>query len=92
MCCDYGRRKDYHASLSKRLGSQFWFARYWTRSGRQIRKSTKLTDKAAALSVAVEWERVESVAKNGMAAVSQLHKVVSQVSKEVIGEDERLTD
>ncbi|MBX3734267.1 MAG: hypothetical protein KF791_16955 [Verrucomicrobiae bacterium] len=79
------------ASLFKRPTSQYWFACYRTRSGRQIRKSTKLTDKVAALRIADEWERVESMARNGMAAVSQFQKVVSQVSKEVIGEDERIT-
>lgn len=74
------------ASLFKRPTSKFFFACYRTRTGRQVRKSTKLTDKAAALKIAVEWERVENMAKTGMAAVSQFQKVVSQVSKEVIGE------
>ncbi|MBL9176076.1 MAG: hypothetical protein JNL10_21210, partial [Verrucomicrobiales bacterium] len=74
------------ASLFKRPTSKFWFACYRDRTGRQIRKSTKLLDKAAALKIAVELERVENMAKTGMAAVSQFQRVVSQVSKEVIGE------
>ena len=74
------------ASLFKRPTSKFWFACYRDRTGRQIRKSTKLLDKAAALKIAVELERVENLAKTGMAAVSQFQRVVSQVSKEVIGE------
>lgn len=74
------------ASLFKRPSSKFWFACYRNREGRQIRKSTKLFDKAAALKIAVEFERVENLAKTGMAAVSQFQRVVSQVSKEVIGE------
>ena len=55
---------------------KFWFACYRDRTGRQIRKSTKLLDKAAALKIAVELERVENMAKTGMAAVSQFQRVV----------------
>lgn len=74
------------ANLFKRPTSQFWFACYRTREGRQVRKSTKLTDKTAAQKVAIEWENVEKIAKQGSAAVSQFQRVVNQVSREVIGE------
>ena len=73
------------ASLFKRPTSKIWFACYRSREGGQIRKSTKLLDKAAAIKIAVGLERVENLAKTGMAAVSQFQRVVSQVSKEVIG-------
>lgn len=52
------------ANLFKRPTSQFWFACYRNRHGRQIRKSTKSTDKTAALKMALEWERVENLAKD----------------------------
>lgn len=74
------------ANLFKRPTSQFWFACYRTRDGRQVRKSTKLSDKTAALKMALEWERVEKLAKQGSAAVAQFQKVVNEVSRDVIGE------
>ncbi|MCW5557860.1 MAG: beta-lactamase family protein, partial [Verrucomicrobiae bacterium] len=62
------------ASLFKRPTSKFWFACYRTRDGRQIR-TTKFTDKPSALKMAVEWERVEGMAKSRLAAVAQFQNV-----------------
>ena len=74
------------ANLFKRPTSQFWFACYRNRHGQQIRKSTKSTDKTAALKMALEWEGVENLAKHGTAALSQFQQVVNQVAKDVIGQ------
>lgn len=74
------------ATVFKRPTSAFWFACYRNREGRQIRKSTKQTDKSVAQRMATEWERVEKLARNGMASTQQFQQVVNQVSREVIGE------
>jgi integrase len=74
------------ATVFKRPSSRFWNACYRDREGRLKRPSTKLTDKAAALRLATEWEKVERMAKEGQAGTAQFHAVVSQISREVIGE------
>ena len=74
------------ATVFKRPTSSFWFAVYRDRNGKQIRKSTKLTDKGAALKISIEWEGVEKMAKEGTAATFQFQQVVNRVSNEMIGE------
>jgi hypothetical protein len=51
------------ATVFKRPSSRFWNACYRDREGHLKRPSTKLTDKAAALRLATEWEKVERMAK-----------------------------
>lgn len=74
------------ASLIKRRKSQFWIACYTDRNGRQLKRSTKTTDKAAALKIVVELERVERLAREGHASTFHFQKIVSDVTREVIGE------
>lgn len=73
------------ATIFKRPTSCFFFACYRDRNGRQVRKTTKLTDKAAALRVALEMEAVEKMAKEGSAAVANFQKMVNDVSVAVAG-------
>lgn len=73
------------ATIFKRPTSCFYFACYRDRKGRQVRRTTKLTDKAAALRVALEMEAVEKMAKEGAAAVSNFQKMVNDVSVAVVG-------
>lgn len=75
------------ATIFKRPTSRFWNACYRDRQGVLKRPSTKLTDKAAALRMATEWERVERMAKEGNAGTFQFQAVVSKVSKEIHGQD-----
>ena len=74
------------ATVFKRPSSKFWNACYRDRSGGLKRPSTKQTDKAAALRMAMEWERVERMAKEGNAGTFQFQAVVNEVAKEVNGE------
>jgi len=48
------------ASLWKHPNSRFWTAGHTDRDGRQMKRTTKQTDKRRALIIAVEYERVES--------------------------------
>ena len=53
------------ASVVKRKNSKFWTACYTARDGRQLKRSTKTTDKNQAIEIAIELERVERKAKQG---------------------------
>ncbi len=68
------------------MKSQFWIACYTDRHGRQLKRSTKTTDKAKALQIALEFERVEKMAQAGTLTASQVKKVLSEVSEKVIGD------
>lgn len=74
------------ATVFKRSGSPFYFACFPDRFGRQKRRSTKTSDRALALKLALEWEGVERMAKAGQATTAQFQKVVNQVAEKVIGE------
>jgi integrase len=74
------------ATVFKRDSSPFWFACFASHQGKTIRRSTKSADKATALRMALEWERVEREAQAGHATVAAFQKVVSEVSNRVIGE------
>jgi hypothetical protein len=47
------------ASIVKRAKSRFWTACYTDRDGRQLKRSTKTTDRNRATEIAIELERVE---------------------------------
>jgi len=51
------------ASLTKHPKSQFWVACFRSRDGRQLKRSTKTTDRAEAMRIAQELEGAESGAK-----------------------------
>lgn len=74
------------ATVFKRPSSKFWNACYRDRNGDLKRPSTKQTDKATAVRMAMEWERVERMAKEGNAGTFQFQAVVNEVAKEVNGE------
>lgn len=74
------------ASLTKREKSKYWVACYTDRNGVQVKRSTKTTDKAAALKIAIELDRVERMAREGHASTFQFQQIVSEVARDVIGE------
>ena len=74
------------ASLSKHPKSQFWTACFAGRDGRQMKRSTKTTDRRQALQIALEWEEVEKKAKAGTMTANQFRKVVSDFSEKVTGD------
>ncbi len=74
------------ATVFKRPTSRFWNACYRDRNGVLKRPSTKLTDKTAALRMAMDWERVERMAKEGNSGTLQFQAVVNEVAKDINGE------
>ena len=76
----------YMASVSKRKKSSYWAACYTDQNGRQLKRSTKTTDRNAAMVIALEYERAEKQAKQGVLITTQLRKVLSDVSEKVNGD------
>jgi integrase len=74
------------ASIVKRTKSQFWTACFTSRDGRQLKRSTKTTDKRHALQIAMELEEVEKKAQAGVLTTTQLRKVLNDVSEKVTGD------
>jgi integrase len=74
------------ASLTKHPKSQYWTACFKSRDGRQLKRSTKSTDRNQAMEVAIELERVERQANQGVLVTTQLRKVLEDVSVKVNGD------
>src|SRR5436190_7435157 len=74
------------ASVVKREKSRFWTACFTSRDGRQLKRSTKTTDRNQALEIAIELERVERQANQGTLTTNQLKKVLNDVSEKVTGD------
>ncbi len=73
------------ANILKRNESPFWVACYTDRNGRQMKKSTKTTDRGQAMQIALELEGVECKARAGSLIITQVRKVLSDVSEKVTG-------
>ena len=74
------------ASIHKRQNSRFWIACYTSRDRRQLKKSTKTTDKNQATEIAIEFERIERRAMAGTLTSNQIKKVFNDVSQKVTGD------
>jgi len=74
------------ASVVKREKSRFWTACYTNHDGRQLKKSTKTTDKNQALEIAIRYERTERQAAAGTLISNQIKKVSNELSKQVTGD------
>jgi integrase len=67
------------ASLWKHPNSSYWSACYTDREGRQMKRTTKQTDKRKALLIAVEWERIEAQARRSGVSTRQMQKVLNDM-------------
>ena len=74
------------ASVVRRDRSRFWTACFTDRDGRQLKRSTKSTDRRQSLEIALELERVEQQARRGVLTTTQLKKVLNDVSEKVTGD------
>lgn len=74
------------ASIVRRKKSRFWTACYTSRDGRQLKRSTKTTDKNQAMELAIEFERTERKAMAGSLTSAQIKKVLNDVSEKVTGD------
>jgi integrase len=69
------------ASIHERPDSQFWHAAYFGPDGRRILRSTKQTDRNAALAVAMEYERASKLARRGELVEAQAREVLKDIMK-----------
>ncbi len=73
------------ASVAKHPKSPYWYACYTARDGRQLKRSTKSTERRQALKLALALEAAEDKAREGVLTTTQLQKILSDVSEEVTG-------
>ena len=69
------------ASIHQRPRSPYWHASYLGPEGRQILRSTKLTDRQAALGMAIELERASKLARRGELVETQARELVKDIMK-----------
>src|SRR5580698_5951662 len=75
------------ASIHRRPDSQYWHAAYFGPDGRRILRSTKQSDRSAALAVAMEFERASKLARRGELVEAQAREVLKDIMKRAdIGE------
>ena len=71
------------ASVFKRPRSKYWHAG-WRGSGNRFHlRSTKQTDRAKALTIALEWERIAKKADNGEVVEGQIRDVINDLLEKV---------
>lgn len=69
------------ASVHHRPRSPYFFAAFRGADGRLVLRSTKQTDRAPALAVALELERAAKLAKRGELVESQAHDILADIMK-----------
>ena len=74
------------ANILKRKESRYWIACFTDRDGRQLKRSTKATDRRVAMQMALDWELLEEKAKAGTVATVQYRKVVNDFSEKTSGD------
>jgi DNA-binding NarL/FixJ family response regulator len=62
------------ASLWKHPKSKYWTACYTNKDGKQVKRSTKQTRRGQAGAIALEWERIEQLARQGTVSTLQMQK------------------
>src|SRR5919106_358389 len=78
------------ASIWKRDRSKYWYACYTAADGRQLKKSTKKTDKDQAMAAALELERAERIAGDGLATEVRYRSLLSEILERVSNGKESL--
>jgi len=74
------------ASLWKRPQSPYWVCCYVAADGRQLKKTTKRRNRNDAMTVCIEWERAEQMAREGNLSEAQARKVLSEILEKSSGE------
>ena len=75
------------ASIHQRPRSPYWHASYLGPDGRWILRSTKQTNRQAALAIAMEYERATKLARRGELVEAQAREVLKDIMKRAdIGE------
>ena len=73
-------------SLHRRPESPFWVAAYTDAKGRRLKKSTKTSNRALAMKIAVEWENAAVAGRAGRLVESQCRRVLSEIHEQATGE------
>jgi len=79
------------AQVYRRRDTKYWFAGWYDAQGRFHLRSTKQTDRKKALAIALEYERAERMARQGMASEAQYRKVLNDMLARS-GSPDRLRD
>jgi len=74
------------ASLFKHPKSRFFTACYTNHEGKQVKRSTKQTNRNKALQIALEWEALEQQSRRGTLTTVQIQKVMSELAQKTTGE------
>ena len=74
------------ATVWKHPKSSYWTACYTNKDGKQVKRSTKSKDRNDALTIALEWERLEQQARRGALIIAQAQKVVNELVEKTTGE------
>ena len=75
------------ASVHRRPESKYFHAAYFGPDGSRILRSTKQSDRQAALAVALEYERASKLARRGELVEAQAREVLKDIMKRAdIGE------
>ncbi len=74
------------ASIWKHPNSRFLTACYTDKDGRQVKRSTKQTDRRKALAIAMEFERVEQQTRRGVLSTLQIQKVFNDLVERTTGD------
>jgi integrase len=74
------------ASVWKHPESKYWFGCYTAADGRQLKRSTRETDKRKALTIAQAWEELESMGRAGyLTSEEQFRRVFTQSFERITG-------
>jgi integrase len=74
------------ASLWKHPRSKYWYGCYTAADGRQLKRTTRETDKRKARIIAEAWEAAESLGRRGMlTSREQLYRVLEQTVERITG-------
>ena len=74
------------ASLWKHPKSKYWTACYTNKDGKQVKRSTKQTERGQAFAVALAWERVEQQARYGTVSALQIQRVFNDLVERITGD------
>ena len=71
------------ASVFKRPRSKFWHAGWRGANGKFQLRSTKQIDRTKALTIALEWERVDKKISKGEVVENQIRQVINDLLEKV---------
>jgi integrase len=74
------------ASLRRKARSPYWFMKYTAEDGRIVSRSTKQTDRRAAMQVALEAERMAKLARRGELTQAVILKAAGEMLERTTGE------